>query len=272
MTVRSIPAAYAGLLTQLELDRPTIVTTELLDRALDEVSPGGHPPSSEVARRLRELGWLLPLRSRNAWEFAPADRAGAYSGGDPFVELRAALAVHPDTRIGVGLESAAFLRSLASRQPVREVLIFDENARPFRALDDYRRVSLTLPDSAYGNLTGLRVQVPTAILATIAIRPGWFRDWPGLAEWLAAASGGTDESLMIELLQGRPASAWARAEYLLASGGNAAAAEQLGRHRPAGSGPHYLGPRREGRGVHDRNTDVIDTVIARYSDATQGPA
>jgi hypothetical protein len=268
MTVkRSIPASLAPLLTELELDRPAVVTLALLDelRLRCQVDL----PADEVARRLRMLGWLLPLRTRGAWEFAPAERAGAISGGDPFLEFRAAQIVRRDLHIGAGYESAAFLQNLASRQPGREVIVCDVGTPAIRSLDQYRRVDLTLPDEAYSRRDGLRVQTETGLLAALAIRPDGFRDWPGLSEWLQKAARRADPAVLEPSLHGRSAAAWARAAYLLRVGGNAELAGELLKQRPTERGPFYLGPRRGG-GHHDRTTDVVDTVVARYAEAGQG--
>jgi hypothetical protein len=244
-----------------------VVTQPWLDAARQQI--GLEMDSAEVARRLRMLGWLLPLRARGAWEFAPADRAGAWSGGDPFIELRAVLAVRDDLRIAVGYESAAFLLSLASRQPAREVIVCDEGTPPIRSLGTYRRVNLTLSDEVHTVRDGLRLHTETGLLAALAIRPVGFNDWPGLSEWLRPAAERTDVTLLQRTLDGRTAAAWARAAYLLRVGGNPEAAAEVLNGRPGQRGPFYLGPRRGG-GVHDPATNVVDTVVARYAEAGQG--
>ena len=264
---RSIPRYLAPVLTELELERPTVVTLAWLDEACRRLDLD--LGSGELARRLRMLGWLLPLRARGAWEFAPGDRAGPWPGGDPFIELRAVLAVRDDVRIGVGYESAAFLGSLASRQPAPEVVVCDEGTPVIRSLQQYRRINLTLADELYGDRTGLRVQTETGLLAALAIRPDGFGDWPALSEWLRLAVRRADVAALERSLVGRPAAAWARAAYLLREGGEPDAAAPLLAHRPAKRGPFYLGPRRAG-GHHDRTTDVVDTVVVRYAEAGQG--
>jgi len=264
---RSVPSSLATLLAELELERPAVVTLPWLENA--RLRLGLSRSAADLARRLRGRGWLLPLRVRGAWEFAPADRAGPLPGGDPFIELRALRAVRPEIRVGVGYESAAFLRSLVSRQPSREVIICAEGTPLLRSLDEFRRVDLTLPEAAYSDLDGLPVLTPAGLLAAIATRPGGFRDWPGLAEWLADVASSADASELEQLIDGRPTAAFARAAYLLRAGGNPEIAEELLQRAPAGRGPFYLGPRRGG-GHYDQVTDVVDTVIARYAQAGQG--
>lgn len=262
MVARSIPSSLAGVLGELELERPTVVTVELMTEL--GARAGLRLAAREAIRRLQRLGWLLPLRVRGAWELAPADRAGALPAGDPFIEVKAASIVRPDLRMGVGFDSAAFLRGLASRQPMPEVVVFDEGSPLVRALSDFRRVDLTLPDEAYGVLSGLRVQTTTGLMAAIAIRPDGFHDWPGLGPWLARAADETDRHALRRLLDGRSAAAWRRAAYLLRSGGNHQAAQLILNHAPSGRGPSYLGPRRNG-GVFDATTQIVDTVVARYA-------
>lgn len=270
MTVgRAIPSSLAPVLAQLELHRPTIVTQPWIQQRISDA--GSAMDASTAIRRLRELGWLIPLRVQGAWEFAPADRAGRLSGGDPFIEARALSAVRPTARVHIGLESALFLRSLASRQPAQEVLLIDSGTPAIRALDNFRRVEMTLPDSAFSTVDGLQVQTPAGVLATLAIRPSAFKDWPSVAEWLATAAARSDAATMAGLLAGRPAAAWARAAYLLRRGNNAEAAVRLNAVRPVGNGPFYLGPR-SGPGAYDKETDVIDSLVARYAETDQGHA
>ncbi|PZS11764.1 MAG: hypothetical protein DLM55_00835 [Acidimicrobiales bacterium] len=264
---RVIPPSLAPVLTELELVRPPVVTASWLDQAAQRL---GVPITGQhLAARLRKLGWLLPLRVRGVWEFAPADRAGPLAGGDGFIELRAALVARPDLRVGVGYESAAFLRGLATRQPKSEVIVADEGTSRLQALSDFRRVDVTLPESAYGELLRLRVQTPTGILAAISIRPDGFGDWPGLGEWLRDVAARVETRQMIEALAGRAPASWARASYLLHKGGAVDAACSIAEQSPTGSGPFYLGPRRAG-GHYDRSTDVVDTVVDRYDTARQG--
>lgn len=262
MVARSIPSSLAGVLGELELERPAVVTVELINEL--GARAGLRLAAREAVRRLQRLGWLLPLRVRGAWELAPADRAGALPAGDPFIELQALSAVRPDIRTGVGFDSAAFLRGLATRQAMPEVLVFDEGSPAIRALSDFRRVDLTLSDEAYGTHMGLRVQTINGLLAAISIRPDGFHDWPGIGQWLAKATQEADTDTIRRLLAGRPAAAWHRAAYLLRSGGDQRACDALLAASPPGRGPFYLGPRRRG-GVFDATTKIVDTVIARYA-------
>lgn len=254
---RAVPTSLAALLRELELDRPEIVTLADLDRRRQELGLPLQP--GEIARRLRSLGWLLPLRCRGAWEFAPAGRGAAVTAGDPYIEVRAHLAVRPEIFVGIGYESAAFLRGLAAKPPDRGVLVFDEGTPVVRALDTFRRVALTQPGRAFDQLDGLPVHNGDGLIAAIAIRPDSFHDWAGLSMWLPRVVAQVDVAVQRRLLEGRNASAWSRAAYLLARGGDEAAAHRILTSRPAGRGPFYLGPRSQ-RGRYDSATQVVDTV------------
>lgn len=264
---RSVPSSVAAVLGELELQRPTVVTTGWLTRAVTDLGLAASPDT--VLRQLRSRGWLLPLRVQGAWEFAPGDRAGAVSGGDPFIEVCALALVKPQLLVAVGFESAAFLRSLSSRPPAREVIVCAEGTPPIRALDHLRRVDLTVPQEAYTVLGGLSVATRAGLLAAIAIRPGAFGDWPGLAGWLSTAATDVDSDQLVRLLAGRPAAAWARAGYLLRRGGNVPTSDRLLAARPPGAGPFYLGPRRPG-GTYDAAADVVDSVVGKFAETGQG--
>ncbi len=129
---RSVPRSIAPVLEALELEQPTLVTLGLLE----ELVEGTDSSATHAARMLRERGWLLPLRTPGVWEFAPGARAGAWGGGDPFIELRARLTTRP-VEVAVAAESAAWLQGLSTRAPDPHVigappdLNIPEIARPF---------------------------------------------------------------------------------------------------------------------------------------------
>lgn len=60
---RSISSSMAGVLEQLELDQPALVTSAELTRLLE--AHGVRTPARIVAARLREEGWLLPTGRRS---------------------------------------------------------------------------------------------------------------------------------------------------------------------------------------------------------------
>lgn len=109
-----------------------------------------------AAERLVRLGWLLPLRKRDAWEFAPAARAGRLSGGDPWIELRAVLAHDAAAPVAVAFESAVWELGHSSHQPTRPVVAHRPGWRSPRALDaravtfDWRVPAKPVPDCPSG--------------------------------------------------------------------------------------------------------------------------
>lgn len=64
-----------------------------VDRFATVMRPLGLKDSGKAVRRLvyelRRKGWLGHLRTRNAWEFLPGVRGGAYTSGDRLIEFRA---------------------------------------------------------------------------------------------------------------------------------------------------------------------------------------
>jgi hypothetical protein len=256
MTVRDITSTLAPLLQILELEQPPVVATpQLRDWAQDA---GVTWPVGVVIRRLRERGWLLDLKTRGVWEFAPAARAGAFGGGDPLVELRATLKRDPDAPFAVAAESAAYLLGLASRRPAREVIGTPSGIRVPTALKGYR-IARWSPSTPTTERSGLPVWTTTTLLASMAAMPATYADWPNVGEWLPSAARDVDIGALATELHGRPRSAWARAAYLLDCGGREDTADTLLEMAPAGAGPYYLGGR--GRSArYDSKYDVVDST------------
>lgn len=250
----------AMVLEALELDQPLVVTTddiERLRRASDTTSS-----TSYLIEVLTDEGWLLPLRSRGVWEFAPAARAGAYGAGDPHIELRAALRKRPDLPVALAEETAAWLHGLAGRPPTRDVLSAPQDLRVPPALSGYRvvRVKSRLEPAQRNGLPIWRVD---SLLVAMADRPGSYRDWPNVADWLSqAVSRVTEDDLRAELLD-RSRAAWMRLAYLVDRGGNAELAVRLTKLAPKGDGPYHLGPR-GARGVYHSGFDVIDAALIEF--------
>ncbi len=256
MTVRSVPAGFAPLFELLELEQPRVVTTaQLGDFAQDA---GLSMPVDLVARRLRERGWLLPLATKGVWEFAPAARAGAFSSGDPLIELRAVLARDTEAAFTVAAESAAYLLGLASRRPEVESIGAPPGVRTPKSFDAYRIVRWSLA-TALQRRDGLPVWSPATLVAFMAARPAGYHDWPNAGEWLPQAARSIHVKDLASELDGRPAAAWFRAAYLMDRGGAAAAAAALVAVAPSGSGPYYLGDRTVS-GRYHAAYDVIDST------------
>jgi hypothetical protein len=261
----------------LELLAPETVTrVDIADAiaASDDSSPVDDARVEVVIDRLRRAGWLLSLRTRGVWEFAPARRSGAFGSGDPFTELRAALATRAALTAAVAMESAAFLRGLAEHPPHPDVVAVAKGTRRIGALRAYRLVYLGLPESAMVDLDGLPVHTATALVAGMAIVPRAYGDWPNVPTWLAQAAGRIcaadpvpddggfmGERGLVALLASAPVAAWSRAAYLLRVGGQPEASAAVLSAAPAmASGPVYLGPR-DRRGHYDHVTGVYDSLM-----------
>lgn len=263
---RSVPSRLAGVVEALELEQPRVVTIADLEELSN--STGLSAPGAALGYELRRLGWLLPLRTRGVWEFAPAARAGRYSAGDRHIELRAARAIDARFPGVLAMESAAVLLGLAGHLPQQEVLAVPPGYRVSKALRDWRVISLSLPGDPVIEIEGLAVWRIEALLTGMAARPDGYGDWGNVAQWLprAAAQASADE--VKSFLDGASRATWCRAGYLLAIGGHPDVGIALIEQAPAGRGPVYLGPRdRVGR--FDARFDVIDSILAAGQQALQ---
>lgn len=256
MTARASTRSLSRLLEVLELEQPRVVTRHDLEDWAREADVRW--PTNVVLQRLREHGWLLDLKTRGVWEFAPAARAGAYGAGDPLIELRATLARRPAAPFAVAAESAAYLLGYASRRPAREVVSAPVGVTVPPALRDYRAVRWTAK-TPLAERESLPVWGPSTLIAFMAARPSLYRDWPNAGEWLGMAAAVVGVDALRDELKGRSRSAWARAAYLLDLGGRSDLATQVLEDAPGGHGPYYLGPRhRSGR--HSKAFDVVDST------------
>lgn len=282
LTRRPVSRFLAGVLAELELRAPDVVDVELVREAVEAAGePGDREHVLAVIDGLRRKGWLLPLRTRGMWEFAPAARSGAFRSGDPFTELRAYLARHPDRTATVAMESAAFRLGLASHPPSREVLAVGPDVLPDGAMTGFRLVRLELGPAAAGEYDGLACHTVEGLVVEMAAKPAGYRDWPNVGQWLADAAARVKvfdgDGSMQSLLRGRPAAAWARAAYLLKSGGQGQSAVRLLEAGPGQpTGPVYLGPRPskdddQRSALWDQEMRVYDSVL-RVHDTVQEPA
>ncbi|MGV8084549.1 MAG: type IV toxin-antitoxin system AbiEi family antitoxin [Coriobacteriia bacterium] len=256
MTGREVTKTLAPLLQELELEQPRVVTKVELRSLAD--AAGITWPIEVAVRRLRERGWLLDLKTRGVWEFAPAARAGSFGSGDPLIELRAVLARDSRVPFAVAGESAAYLLGLTSRRPDREVVGAPEGIRLPRALSAMRAVHW-VPRTKPADKDGLPVWSISTLISFMAAQPSGYRDWPNVGEWIAQAARETSAEAISEELSGHPRAAWARAAYLLDAGGRADIAARLLDLAPPGTGPYYLGNRRVS-GRYSKTYDVVDST------------
>ena len=263
MTVRHSTRSLGRLLEVLELEQPRVVSRSDLEAWSHEA--GVKWPVRVVLQRLRERGWLLNLKTRGVWEFAPAARAGAFGSGDPLIELRATLRRDRSAPFVVAAESAAHLLGYASRRSAREAIAAPAGVTVPPALRAYRVVRWSNRVPALER-EQLPVWSPSTLLAFMASRPALFQDWPNVGEWLGVAADAARVDELAAELAGRPHASWARTAYLLDRGGRVGCATDLMTSAPGGNGPYYLGPRgRPGR--HYRAYDVIDSTGMEVSPA-----
>ncbi len=253
---RAITKSLAPLLEILELDQPRVVTTSDLAEAATQVGLEWAP--RDIARRLLERGWLLPLRTRGAWEFAPGARAGAYGAGDPFIELRATLRKRPSSPFTVAAESAAYLLGLSSRQPDPQVLGAPSGVRMPTALEGFRVVRWQ-PVSPVKIKDGLPTWSVETLLAFLSSKPARYRDWPNVPEWVRSAFQDVDIEALERELDGEARSSWMRAAYLAHRAGAQDASQRLLDAAPQGAGPYRLVAREE-PGSYSARFEIVDSI------------
>ena len=261
VTVRTIAPAVADVLELLELDQPLLVNREDLDQARQVV--GSSTTTRYLIATLTAQRWLLPLRTRGLWEFAPAARAGAIGAGDPHIELRATLRKRPDLPVALAAESAAWLHGLSARSPNQHVISAPPGLRLPPALSDYRLIRHE-PKLDSQIVNGLPVWPITTLLVAMSHRPARYRDWPNVADWLNQAAAKAPEGELRAELGDEPRSTWMRLAYLVDRGDQQELAQRIAATAPPGNGPYYLGPRQR-RGHHDTRFDVIDSALEQFA-------
>ena len=208
---RAISYGLAGVLEELELERPQLLTTQGLAEICARLNI--KTPPRVVAERLRERGWLLPTGQRGVWEFAPAELAGPYSSADPLMPLRAFGAANPGVRFALSAQTAAWALGLADRVP--SVLDASFESAPKVRVPDGVHVGVYRPNLPPSEAKGLPTLGPESMVVSLAQRPSAVRSWQGVEEWLPdVAYEITADSLLAEV-EGRPPSVAARTGYLL---------------------------------------------------------
>lgn len=267
---RALPRRAAGIVEQLELDQPRVVTLPEIGEIAYRVGACHDPEDApKLAYRLQELGWLGSLRTKGVWEFLPGARAGAYGSGDRFIEFRAQQAAHPGWPGVLAMESAASLLGLAQRLPAREVVALPPGAVMPRALAEWRRVAVALPRSAGVERDGLRYWNAAGLIAGIAHRPSGYQDLAGLAQWLPDVGSHLTATVMMECLADAPLAVWQRAAYLSRLAGAQEIAEVLlAEHQPVVS--VWYGATRAAGAQYDPVSKVLDADLAPYLNGGSG--
>ncbi|MHB8465510.1 MAG: type IV toxin-antitoxin system AbiEi family antitoxin [Acidimicrobiales bacterium] len=236
---RSVPSRLAPILEELELRQPAVVTRPLLSDIASRTA--AHTDVGALADRLVRLGWLLPLRQRGAWEFAPAARAGRYPSGDPWIELRGLLEREPDAPVAVAFESAAWELGHSSHQPTVPVLAHRRDWQPPRSLDA-RTVTFEwrVPIQTRRKLP---VWSEVTIVVAAAHRPGAQGDWANADEWLPSTFRAVSMDDLLKEATGRPTSTLTRLGYLAEWAGQDEIADEVEALLPSEVPVTFLGPR-----------------------------
>lgn len=252
---RTIPPSLAGIMGDLELEQPTLVTTDHLAELVHR--HGVLTPPKVVAARLRDRGWLLSTGRRGVWEFAPAAVAGAYSLSDPVMPLRAFLASRPDARCALTFQAAAWAHGVADRVPSRPE-VAAASADLARQLPSMLSPSAFDPHLDYLILRGVPVLAAESIVVHMAARPADVRSWASALEWLPELAGMVRSDALSRELGGRTASITSRTGYLL-QGLRPDIAAFL-HARAASKGKVWFGPRASLK-RHDAHWQIADTLL-----------
>jgi hypothetical protein len=255
---RPVPASLAPVVEELELRQPAVVTRSLLAEILAQTQVSLAPAAA--AERLVRLGWLLPLRTRGAWEFAPAARAGRYRAGDPWIELRAVLAHSPDVPVAVAFESAVWELGHSSHQPDRPVLAHRRDWHPPRSLGvravtfDWRVPTKTV--------RGLPLWTEATILVAAAERPAAQGNWGNADDWLAGTFRAATSADLLTEAEGRRTSTLARLGYLAEWATRDDVGEEIKTLLPSQLPVTFLGPR-DRRAQWSGRWHVYDSLLPR---------
>lgn len=258
MQTRSLPTRLAPVVEDLELRQPSVVTGSLLREILAETDADVSP--DVLAERLVRLGWLLPLRKRDAWEFAPGARAGRFSAGDPWIELRALLAHDPDAPVAVAFESAVWELGHSSHIPTRPVLAH----RPdWRAPEALRVRAVTFDWHVPTKLArGLPVWTEATVVVGAAARPAAQGNWGNADDWLVETFRAATRDDVLAEVAGRRVSTLARLGYLAEWAGRDDIAEDVEELLPSRLPVTFLGAR-DRRSAWSRRWRVYDAMLPR---------
>ena len=240
VTGRRTPASLAGVLQELELRQPRVVTGNLLADVITESR--SHLTTAAAAERLVREGWLSPLRTRDAWEFVPASRAGRYPSGDPWIELRALLAHEPASPVAIAFASAVWELGHSTHQPVRSVLAHEPGWRPARALSRARSVSYIWRLPTWQK-DGLPVWQSATVVVASASRPECQDNWANADDWLPETMRAATPADILAEAAGRTTASTVRLAYFAEWSGRHDIVEVLGPLLPEQLPVTFLGPR-----------------------------
>lgn len=199
------------MLEELELERPEIVSIKEVGKIAERIGIG--MPARAIASRLKARGWLLETPQRGVWEFVPAEAAGAFSSMDPLLPIKAFALANPSIDYALTFQTAAWALGLADRVPACIEVAFA--AQPKVKVPSQILTTTYAPKLANCTAKGVSILAPEAIIVNMTLRPGALRSWTSVEEWLPDVAYEIASASMIEELDNRPDSAWARTGYLL---------------------------------------------------------
>jgi hypothetical protein len=209
---RSITNSLSGILQELELERPLLVTSEMLSDLKKKHNI--YSPVKTIAYQLKQRGWLLPTDRKGVWEFIPADVAGIYSSYDPLLSFRSFLVKYPEIECGLAFQTAAWLYGESNRVPSSLDVSIQDN-RNSRLLKRYVAVSVYKPRLPYQSISDVPVLSRESVIVQMVTKPSSVPSWASVPEWLSDFCINISIEDIITELENRPQSVAIRFLYLI---------------------------------------------------------
>ena len=209
---KTIPNSLSGILQELELERPLLVTIEMLSDLIDKLNIAS--PAKTIAYQLRKRGWLLPTDRKGVWEFIPAEVAGVYSSHDPLLFFRSFLLKYPDIVCGLTFHTAAWIYGSSNRVPSSLDVSIQDDKRS-RLLKGHAAVSVYKPRLPYQYISDVPVLSRESVIVHMVTKPSSVPSWVSVPEWLPDFCIDISvDDILIEL-EKRPTSVVQRFAYLV---------------------------------------------------------
>jgi predicted transcriptional regulator of viral defense system len=245
----------AGILERLELDRPSLVSSDDLSRILEDEKIS--TPVRVIASRLREKGWLLPTTQRGVWEFAPAEVAGTISKNEPTIGFQSYLTKHPKALCALTFQAAAWAHGFSDRAPAK-LEVATAHAGISKSLPPSLTPSIFVPVLPYVKRHGVPILAIESIFVHLASKPQDVRSWTSTAEWLPAFAAEMKWEQLAQELKERRSTVKARLGYILQAL-CPDLAERIFSLFPPGS-KTWFGPRAKLK-RHDNHWQIADTLL-----------
>ncbi|MCL1805221.1 MAG: type IV toxin-antitoxin system AbiEi family antitoxin [Clostridiales bacterium] len=209
---RTISNSIAGILQELELERPLLLTSEHLYNLKRKY----HIASSVevIAARLKEKGWLISTDRQGVWEFVPAEAAGTYSTNDPLLAFRAFHVKYPAVKCALTLHTAAWVYGDSDRAP-STVHVSVEDYKHTRPLKGHVAVSVFRPKLMTQLISNVPILARESIIVQMSVKPSSVHYWASVAEWLPNFCSELSYDKVSEELLDRPIYASQRLGYLI---------------------------------------------------------